>query len=48
MTVVRSIISLFSFAGLLVLNVSWKGKTYMGTLLDTTRESSEHKWGPPR
>ena len=37
-----------SFAGLLVLNVCWNGKQYMGTLLDTTRESSDHKWGPPR
>ena len=36
------------FAGLLVLNVCWNGKQYMGTLLDTTRESSDHKWGPPR
>ena len=36
------------FSGLLVLNVCWNGKQYMGTLLDTTRESSDHKWGPPR
>ncbi|XP_040581583.1 uncharacterized protein [Lepeophtheirus salmonis] len=32
--------------GLLVLNVTWKGKTYMGTLLDCNRQSEAHKWGP--
>ncbi len=35
-------------AGLLVLNVTWKGKTYMGTLLDCNRQAEAHKWGPPR
>lgn len=34
--------------GLLVLNVTWKGKTYMGTLLDCHRPTEAHKWGPPR
>jgi len=30
--------------GVLVVNVTWKGKTYMGTLLDATK----HDWSPPR
>ncbi|TRY67260.1 hypothetical protein TCAL_03294 [Tigriopus californicus] len=34
--------------GLLVINVTWKGKTYMGTLLDCNRQLEEHKYGPPR
>jgi len=25
-------------------NVTWRGKTYVGTLLDATR----HDWAPPR
>ena len=33
--------------GLLMLNVTWKGKTYMGTLLDCHIPLEEHKWGPP-
>ncbi len=37
----------FEFTGLLMLNVTWKGKTYMGTLLDCQRPSEDHKWGPP-
>ena len=36
------------FPGLLVLDISWKGKTYMGTLLDSSRPSEAHKWGPPK
>ncbi|ELT87194.1 hypothetical protein CAPTEDRAFT_221888 [Capitella teleta] len=30
--------------GLLVVNVTWRGKTYVGTLMDATR----HDWAPPR
>ncbi|XP_060577155.1 zinc finger protein 608-like isoform X2 [Ruditapes philippinarum] len=30
--------------GVLVVNVTWRGKTYVGTLLDATR----HDWAPPR
>ncbi|RUS83106.1 hypothetical protein EGW08_009138 [Elysia chlorotica] len=30
--------------GLLVVNVTWRGKTYMGTLMDSTRFA----WAPPR
>lgn len=30
--------------GVLVVNVTWRGKTYMGTLLDATK----HDWAPPR
>lgn len=36
-----------SFPGLLMLNVNWKGKTYVGTLLDCHIPLEEHKWGPP-
>lgn len=31
-------------AGVLVINVTWRGKTYVGTLLDATK----HDWAPPR
>ncbi|XP_037079590.1 zinc finger protein 608-like [Pollicipes pollicipes] len=31
--------------GVLVVNVTWRGKTYVGTLLDYTRH---HDWAPPR
>ncbi|KAK3098835.1 hypothetical protein FSP39_023522 [Pinctada imbricata] len=31
-------------AGVLVVNVTWRGKTYVGTLLDATK----HDWAPPR
>lgn len=30
--------------GILVVNVTWRGKTYVGTLLDCTK----HDWAPPR
>lgn len=30
--------------GVLVVNVTWRGKTYVGTLMDCTR----HEWAPPR
>ncbi|KAK2168205.1 hypothetical protein LSH36_19g02023 [Paralvinella palmiformis] len=30
--------------GLLVVNVTWRGKTYVGTLMDATK----HDWAPPR
>ncbi|XP_013385174.1 zinc finger protein 608 isoform X2 [Lingula anatina] len=30
--------------GMLVINVTWRGKTYVGTLLDATK----HDWAPPR
>lgn len=30
--------------GVLVVNVTWRGKTYVGTLLDATK----HDWAPPR
>ena len=33
---------------MLVLNVTWKGKTFMGTLLDCNRTLDDHRWGPPR
>lgn len=32
------------YLGVLVVNVTWRGKTYVGTLLDCTR----HDWAPPR
>jgi hypothetical protein len=31
-------------AGVLVVNVTWRGKTYVGTLMDSTK----HDWAPPR
>ena len=31
-------------SGVLVVNVTWRGKTYVGTLLDATK----HDWAPPR
>lgn len=31
------------FKGVLVVNVTWRGKSYVGTLLD----ASKHDWGPP-
>ena len=31
-------------AGVLVVNVTWSNKTYVGTLLDCTK----HDWAPPR
>ena len=34
------------FAGVLVINVTWRGKTYVGTLLDSTRHANQ--WAPPR
>lgn len=34
----------YSFVGVLVVNVTWRGKTYVGTLLDATK----HDWAPPR
>lgn len=34
----------FVLPGVLVVNVTWRGKTYVGTLLDATR----HDWAPPR
>ena len=34
----------FNFSGVLVVNVTWRGKTYVGTLLDATK----HDWAPPR
>jgi len=30
--------------GILVVNVTWRGKTYVGTLMDTTK----HHWASPR
>lgn len=30
--------------GVLVVNVTWRNKTYVGTLLDCTK----HDWAPPR
>jgi len=32
------------FSGVLVVNVTWRNRTYMGTLLDATK----HDWAPPR
>lgn len=37
----------YDILGLLMLNVTWKGKTYMGTLLDCHIPLEDHKWGPP-
>uniref|UniRef100_A0A8C4RSY7 Zinc finger protein 608 n=1 Tax=Erpetoichthys calabaricus TaxID=27687 RepID=A0A8C4RSY7_ERPCA len=34
----------FLYAGVLVVNVTWRNKTYVGTLLDCTK----HDWAPPR
>ena len=36
----------FLFEGVLVINVTWRGKTYVGTLLDSTRHVNQ--WAPPR
>lgn len=33
-----------TIVGVLVVNVTWRGKTYVGTLLDATK----HDWAPPR
>ena len=33
-----------SFLGVLVVNVTWRGKTFVGTLLDATK----NEWAPPR
>ena len=30
--------------GVLAVNVTWRGKTYVGTLIDCTK----HDWAPPR
>lgn len=35
---------LFDTAGVLVVNVTWRNRTYVGTLLDATK----HDWAPPR
>ena len=35
---------IYLLSGVLVVNVTWRGKTYVGTLLDATR----HDWAPPR
>ena len=37
---------LFRILGVLVINVTWRGKTYVGTLLDSTRHVNQ--WAPPR
>ena len=37
---------LFLILGVLVINVTWRGKTYVGTLLDSTRHVNQ--WAPPR
>jgi hypothetical protein len=34
----------FVLSGILVVNVTWRGKTYVGTLMDSTK----HDWAPPR
>jgi hypothetical protein len=34
----------FVLVGVLVVNVTWRDKTYVGTLLDATK----HEWAPPR
>jgi hypothetical protein len=34
----------FALSGILVVNVTWRGKTYVGTLMDATK----HAWAPPR
>ena len=34
----------FSVIGMLVVNVTWRGKTYVGTLMDATK----HEWAPPK
>ena len=36
----------FLISGVLVINVTWRGKTYVGTLLDSTRHANQ--WAPPR
>ena len=41
----RLMADLPSVSGVLVVNVTWRGKTYVGTLLDYTRH---HDWAPPR
>jgi hypothetical protein len=37
-------IKICSFSGVLVVNVTWRGKTYVGTLLDSTKQD----WACPR
>jgi len=37
-------ITICSFSGVLVVNVTWRGKTYVGTLLDSTKQD----WACPR
>jgi hypothetical protein len=39
-----SVTSVCGRSGLLVVNVTWRGKTYVGTLMDATK----HHWAPPR
>ena len=33
-------------AGVLVVNITWRGKTYVGTLLDCARHTNQ--WSAPR
>ena len=37
---------LLLISGVLVINVTWRGKTYVGTLLDSTQHANQ--WAPPR
>ena len=32
------------YSGMLVVNVTWRNRSYVGTLLDASR----HDWAPPR
>ena len=38
--------SLSSVSGVLVVNITWRGKTYVGTLLDCARHTNQ--WSAPR
>ena len=40
--------SFFFVSGVLVLNVTWRGKSFMGTMIDFNRVSEEHKWSGPK
>uniref|UniRef100_A0A0K2V481 C2H2-type domain-containing protein n=1 Tax=Lepeophtheirus salmonis TaxID=72036 RepID=A0A0K2V481_LEPSM len=41
-----TIIPVHLYIGVLVINVTWRGKTYVGTLLDSTQHVNQ--WAPPR
>lgn len=40
----QGLVYVHSFSGVLVVNINWKGRNYVGTLLD----SHIHEWAPPK